>query len=137
MFIARRLGVTYLWIDALCIIQEDEDDWQRESRQMASIYGSSYLTISATRARDVEGGYFASRPTSNEHRYCDENGRLFSIFVRPMLKHNAMRDWVFNAEDYPAFERAWCLLEQILARHVLRALYQIRDTLGLQNQAPV
>jgi Heterokaryon incompatibility protein (HET) len=92
MLVVRKLGVTYLWIDALCIIQDDEEDWQRESGRMASIYGSSYLTVSATRARDVEGGCFASRPTSNEHQYCDETGKNFSVLVRPMLKHDVLRD---------------------------------------------
>lgn len=117
--IVRKLGVTYLWIDALCIVQDDERDWQRESGRMASIYGSSYLTICATRAGDVGDGCFGPRPSSNEHRYCDETGKAFSIFVRPMLKHDALRDWVFTGTDYPAFERAWCLQERILARRVV------------------
>lgn len=99
MLTVRKLGVRYLWIDALCITQDDQKDWQRESGRMASIYDSSYLTICATRARDVEDGYLGPRPTSNEHQYWDETGKAFSIFVRPMLKHDALRERMFTGAD--------------------------------------
>jgi hypothetical protein len=56
--LTRRLGHKYIWIDSLCIIQEDENDWQRESAKMASIYESSILTIAATRASDGTKGIF-------------------------------------------------------------------------------
>ncbi|KAF2627775.1 hypothetical protein BU25DRAFT_302552, partial [Macroventuria anomochaeta] len=46
----RWLGVRYLWIDALCIIQDDQDDWCRESPTMASVYADSCLTLSAASA---------------------------------------------------------------------------------------
>jgi hypothetical protein len=36
--ITRRLGIRYLWIDALCIIQDSPTDWAEESVKMAEIY---------------------------------------------------------------------------------------------------
>ncbi|KAF2114725.1 heterokaryon incompatibility protein-domain-containing protein, partial [Lophiotrema nucula] len=45
--ICQKLSIPYLWIDALCIIQDDEDDWQREAGRMCDIYSSSYITIAA------------------------------------------------------------------------------------------
>ncbi|KAK8075092.1 hypothetical protein PG997_009755 [Apiospora hydei] len=39
--ITRALGVRYLWIDALCIIQDSKEDWAAESVKMASIYGNA------------------------------------------------------------------------------------------------
>jgi hypothetical protein len=45
--------------------------------------------------------------------------RRFRSFVRPMLKHDTLREWTFTGADYPAFERAWCLQERILARRVV------------------
>lgn len=45
--LTRRLGVPYLWIDALCIVQDSIDDWEAESAKMASIYANAYITIAA------------------------------------------------------------------------------------------
>jgi hypothetical protein len=47
ILITRRFGVIYLWIDALCIIQDLEDDWKEEAKEMARIYKNSLLTIAA------------------------------------------------------------------------------------------
>ncbi|KAK0666960.1 heterokaryon incompatibility protein-domain-containing protein [Cercophora samala] len=43
--VARSLSLGYLWVDALCILQDDESDWEAESSQMGQIYGGSYITI--------------------------------------------------------------------------------------------
>jgi hypothetical protein len=50
--ITRRLGFRYLWIDALCISQDDPADWNEEGPKMASYYGQSALMIAATTAED-------------------------------------------------------------------------------------
>lgn len=59
--LARHLGIRYLWVDSLCIVQDDKLDWQRESAQMASIYAKAALTIAANASQDSTGGCF--RPT--------------------------------------------------------------------------
>lgn len=43
----RKLGIRYLWIDSLCIIQDSEADLQRETAVMGDIYSNAYLTIAA------------------------------------------------------------------------------------------
>lgn len=55
--VCRQLEISFLWIDALCIIQDDPCDLYRELNSMASIYQHSYLTISAACARRVEDGF--------------------------------------------------------------------------------
>ncbi|KAI1375783.1 HET-domain-containing protein [Hypoxylon crocopeplum] len=59
--ITRRLGVKYLWIDCLCIIQDDPDDWEREASAMSQVYRNSYLTISAAASKDSYTGCFPKR----------------------------------------------------------------------------
>jgi hypothetical protein len=54
--IARRLGIQYVWIDSLCIIQDDGADWEKEASQMASVYSNAYLTIAASSSADGNGG---------------------------------------------------------------------------------
>lgn len=52
---ARLMGRQYLWIAALCIIQDTRDDWLRESHTMSSIYSSAWLNLAATSSRDGSG----------------------------------------------------------------------------------
>ena len=43
--LVRALSIPYLWVDALCIVQDDISDWQRESSRMGEIYANAYVTI--------------------------------------------------------------------------------------------
>lgn len=59
--VARRIGIPYIWIDSLCIVQDDEEDWLQESKQMGSIYEQAELTIAACHAVDSQEGFFFPR----------------------------------------------------------------------------
>ena len=56
--IARRLGIRYLWIDSLCIIQDSAPDWELEASRMASVYRNSWLTVYATASSSPSSGIF-------------------------------------------------------------------------------
>ncbi|KAH9866514.1 hypothetical protein J1614_008204 [Plenodomus biglobosus] len=43
--LCRLLRIRYLWVDALCILQDDGEDWAREAAQMGSVYTNAYVTI--------------------------------------------------------------------------------------------
>ncbi|EME45740.1 hypothetical protein DOTSEDRAFT_52936 [Dothistroma septosporum NZE10] len=55
--LARLLGVRYVWIDALCIIQDSAKDWDCQSAQMASIYSNTDLVLIAANAPSVSAGF--------------------------------------------------------------------------------
>ncbi|KAH8193773.1 hypothetical protein TruAng_012063 [Truncatella angustata] len=55
--VCRELTLSYLWIDALCIIQDDPGDLLHELGCMPSIYQESYVTISAAKAVGVQEGF--------------------------------------------------------------------------------
>ncbi|KAH8655162.1 hypothetical protein BGZ60DRAFT_385519, partial [Tricladium varicosporioides] len=57
----RPLGYKYIWIDPLCIIQDDKTDWENESAKLAGIYDNSVLTLSANTAENGDGGCFTDR----------------------------------------------------------------------------
>lgn len=48
--VTRMLGLKYIWIDSLCIVQDDAQDWEREAAKMAIIFEAAYVTIAATAA---------------------------------------------------------------------------------------
>lgn len=57
IILTRALSIPYIWIDALCIFQDDMDDWARESENMRSVYASSELTICATTSASSNEGF--------------------------------------------------------------------------------
>ena len=52
VIISFKLGVRYLWIDSLCIIQDSISDWQQESSRMNLVYQNALFTIAAEAAAD-------------------------------------------------------------------------------------
>jgi len=61
---ARKMGVRYLWIDSLCIIQDSPADKDREIPKMASIYSNAIFNIAASAAADSSEGLFRERSAS-------------------------------------------------------------------------
>jgi hypothetical protein len=59
--ITRAIGVRYLWIDSLCIVQDDKDDWWREAKTMGLVYEQATLTIAASGALDSRAGCFQDK----------------------------------------------------------------------------
>ncbi|KAI9713838.1 MAG: hypothetical protein M1820_000568 [Bogoriella megaspora] len=56
--VARRLEVDYLWIDSLCILQDNDDDWEREAGDMSQIYSNALCTVAALGGETSESGLF-------------------------------------------------------------------------------
>uniref|UniRef100_L2G647 Heterokaryon incompatibility protein n=1 Tax=Colletotrichum fructicola (strain Nara gc5) TaxID=1213859 RepID=L2G647_COLFN len=59
--IARDLGIRYIWIDSVCIIQNDTDDWEAEAKLMHKVYRNSYCNLAAADSKDCHGGLFRVR----------------------------------------------------------------------------
>lgn len=59
--VTRKLGVKFLWIDTICIIQDDAADWEREAVNMSQIYRRSMLTIAASAEDCHEHGLLRKR----------------------------------------------------------------------------
>lgn len=63
--ITLALGIRYIWIDSLCIIQDDAADWEAEASSMAAIFENSFLTIAATSSIDSREGCFIEMTNKN------------------------------------------------------------------------
>jgi len=57
--VTRDLGIRFLWVDALCIIQDSRKgkDWHREASKMRDVYSNAFVTISAETAMDARQGF--------------------------------------------------------------------------------
>lgn len=121
ILITFAIGMQYIWIDSLCIVQDDEKDWQRESAHMASIFQAGALTLSATSARNsLEGCSLdsISKPAIQFNRP-SKNALDFAIRGPEYagVRHR-LRDEMVMA---PVTTRAWIFQEKILSRRMVHA----------------
>jgi hypothetical protein len=126
--ITRLLGVRYLWIDSICICQDDGEDWERESAKMTSVYMNSYLTIAASAAKDSSAGCFTARhpPKYIGIQYTTKQGISGELqaFLLPMRKEALPDLYIDMADnigkvDHPLSTRAWAVQERVLPRRTL------------------
>jgi hypothetical protein len=116
--ITRRLGVQFLWVDALCIFQgTDQDaveDWQRQSAEMDQIYGNSFLTIAAGAATDVHQGIFRELKVSNKYFVLPMNNDRSLIFTTGHQPHKASSSQIEHL-----YTRSWAMQERMLSRRLV------------------
>jgi len=115
LVIARELGLEYLWIDSLCILQDSREDWEKESARMGSVYGNAFLTISAGASDDSEQGIFRPRPVRPgppvEVRCNDSD-------FEPIYIDYRANNTPFE-EPQSTDSRAWCFQEMALSPRVI------------------
>ncbi|KAK2615791.1 hypothetical protein N8I77_002518 [Diaporthe amygdali] len=123
--ITRIIGVRYLWIDSLCIVQDSADDWARESATMASIYRNAYLTLAATAANDGSEGLFKPRQVDTYfHALSSTQNALDGVYIRArrQRRHDCLRqldDPSYHLGSNPLMTRAWCFQERMLSSRIL------------------
>ncbi|CAO2651453.1 Nn.00g040230.m01.CDS01 [Neocucurbitaria sp. VM-36] len=121
---ARALSIRYLWVDALCIIQDEVNDWINESERMGLVYRNAYVTICTITASSCLEG-FLNRPPPIKINFQstmrpDVCG-VYNLRHQPLRKQSGSRvdprykdlqagEWVF---------RAWTYQEQQLSTRLL------------------
>ncbi|KAI1086968.1 HET-domain-containing protein [Rostrohypoxylon terebratum] len=116
--LVRHLGIRYLWIDSLCICQDDREDWARESSRMAGIYAGADLVIAVNRGSDSSAGCFHIRPARPAGR-ADLPGYANDVHIELIYNSDEL-DWDHGGfESEPLSNRCWALQERVLARRIL------------------
>jgi len=105
----RSLGKRYLWIDSLCIIQNNADDWDREAATVCSVYQGALLTIAAASSSSGRGGLLYEPPTHRITR-TTPNGP-YTLFGRESIRH--------KEKEYPLLTRGWASQERLLSPRTL------------------
>ena len=112
IYTSRCLGIYYLWIDSLCIIQDSEQDWQEQSATIARVYSGSYCNIAAAHATDGTFGCFTTRnaasitPLKLDLNWGPNPGPNYAI---------QSRYWRENVSEAPLNMRGWVFQERTLA----------------------
>ena len=60
--VVRALGLRYVWIDSLCIIQDDDLDWQKESGSMCDTFGNAYITLGIASTSSCQEKFLQNLP---------------------------------------------------------------------------
>ena len=114
ILITRVLGIHFLWIDSLCIIQDSTEDWREESAKMADIYKNSTITIAATNAERSTDGFLRDRQPEARCLLKIEEEEEVSVILRPRI------EWYSSPEIVgPLTQRAWVLQERLLPASIL------------------
>jgi len=120
--IVRALGIRYLWIDALCIVQDDPADWEAEAARMKDFYAESVLTIAASDAsQGSEGCLGPPAPASQTPLglFAVRGGALGEISELVRVQKGDTRDAVRRTI---LSSRGWTFQEQILSRRILHCM---------------
>lgn len=143
--IVRALGLRYLWIDALCIIQDSASDWETEAARMQEVYGSAYLTLAGTSANSSIDGFIARSPWPFSVVRMDDYGTdsassLDSVYFRyqPEFAKYSRVDAIDNSVWNT---RGWTFQERLLSNRILhftsgRLYWECRTTEGSEENEP-
>lgn len=114
-WITRKLGLRFLWVDCLCILQEDRHDFHAESRRMASVYEKAYLAIAATGANASTKSIFERSPQAE---YVARPSKVSGADLEFLYlsQHKLLGTTIFDA---PLNRRGWVLQEHLFARRTI------------------
>ncbi|KAL7624112.1 hypothetical protein AAE478_005669 [Parahypoxylon ruwenzoriense] len=129
--VARGLEIRYIWIDSLCIVQDDKADWEVEAGRMADVYSNAFATIFAERARHSDDGLFQSEADRAALRSVRSipyvgtiSGRTSRVLVQTQVDSNTANfatdvTELFCQAEQSASQlagRGWILQEEVLSR---------------------
>jgi Heterokaryon incompatibility protein (HET) len=124
--ITRGLHIRYLWIDALCIIQDSAEDWAIESAKMAQYYKGGSVMISALASPGAGHGILHPRPSDTNAVNVSLHNH--DLYIRPALEdawsviqdethfHSRVRQEI---SIQPLNTRAWTLQERLFAPRII------------------
>ncbi|OTA77272.1 hypothetical protein M434DRAFT_402379 [Hypoxylon sp. CO27-5] len=105
--VTRILGMRYLWIDALCIIQDSKTDWLNEAGKMSSVFAGATLVLSALDAETSTDGFL----------------KQYRIPLAVINDEYGVQKMLPKINDYlltcPLVRRGWCMQERLLATRLL------------------
>jgi Heterokaryon incompatibility protein (HET) len=131
--VTRELGLHYLWIDSLCIVQDDKTDWQIEASRMATVYGRAFVVLSAASSPNPLTAFLGQRDEDwlpKRFEFETEQGVKMPIMVRQRhllaapLEQGSYEPpftsaWASLKRVGPLYKRGWCFQETFLATRVL------------------
>ncbi|KAE9989729.1 hypothetical protein EG327_002324 [Venturia inaequalis] len=152
VIVAETLGLCYLWVDALCIIQDNDDDKAWEIAQIPRIYMGASVTICASRAGEVQEGFLQQREATAPELafrlpFRDKNGILSTVvlhnFIFPPLEPLSTRAWALQEKwlstktlDFGTTETSWTCKEVDVSDRPMQIRERRQPSQHLQDPEP-
>ncbi|KAL9576050.1 MAG: hypothetical protein Q9212_007429 [Teloschistes hypoglaucus] len=114
-----RMEIRYLWIDSLCIIQDSEDDWKRESKLMGAVYEHAFCNIAAAKASSGDEGLFTHRSLFDVRPCIVENEEASLGATTVFVEDKKYFEFDPLGSKDPLHLRAWVAQEWIMSPRVL------------------
>lgn len=109
--VTRGLQIQYLWIDSLCIIQDDEKDWENEAGRMEQVFSNAICVIAASSAVGSAEGFLSN---------CRPQRKYATLAPRPGVPRLYLTKFIdkfqSHVEQAVLNKRGWVLQERALAR---------------------
>jgi hypothetical protein len=111
--ITRNLGIRYLWIDALCIIQDSLEDWTKEIQGMETVYNGAECVLAASRVENCDSGFLTPRKP-RDFVSLGTDGKNAPFYICELID-----DFRVDVLDGPLNARAWYMQEHAFARRTI------------------
>lgn len=143
--VTRGLGIRYLWVDALCIVQDSSKDWESEAVKMSSIYGGSMVSIAAELPTTCAEGFLTFAPEQDNPctKYmmkitnAVQGGQKSNLYVwtQELCRCFVCRD-IGELQKTQLAKRGWAYQERFLAPRILhftgaQILWECRSRCGI------
>lgn len=110
--VTRKLGIPYLWIDSICIIQGSDGDWDEQAKLMEDVFSGAYCVIAATQASGTSDGFL--KPPSPREFVALSDGLESCIYVCEPID-----DFDQHVAEADLNTRGWVYQERALARRTI------------------
>ncbi|KAF2120730.1 hypothetical protein BDV96DRAFT_484564 [Lophiotrema nucula] len=110
--VTRDLGIQYLWVDALCIVQDSPEDFYAEVQRMDDTFRGAYCVLAATSATGSQDGFLKSRSQRDYVTFQRGSGKPFYVC-------EAIDDFNHDVIEAHLHQHAWTLQERALARRTI------------------
>jgi hypothetical protein len=108
IYVTQKIGLNYIWIDALCILQDSAEDWTTQAAQMGMYYRHAYVTLSALSSTGAHSGFLHPRQQ-----------KLSLILENGLRLRRERPQWHEVFHSAPLSKRAWVLQERLLSTRII------------------
>ncbi|KAH8160463.1 hypothetical protein CIB48_g7784 [Xylaria polymorpha] len=150
IYVARMLKVQYVWIDSLCIIQDDKEDWETEAAKMAEYYSQAHLVIACSTSPNPTVPFLAPRDPywlPADIKFIDGSGVSHILKIQRLrrlryMKYTALdhnKDKAHEHDFGPLNRRAWVWQENALATRIVHfashgVIFECKGDIGVYGE---